>query len=567
MTGPRLRKGVAFAAALAAAGTMLVACGDDEGSSIDYLIDGRVSTYNTSTRDGYAEGALMALTRVLPGFSFIGPDGQIVADRDVGTATLTETAPMTVRYDFNRDAVYSDGKPMVCDDLVLAATALGGKVRGFDAATNAGYRDIEKVDCTPGAKTATVTFDKDSAFTQWNALFGAGTLLPAHVVGRLAGVGDVVGTLNGKDKAAIAKVAKAWSTGFAMAPGDEIDPETFVASGPYRVESYSTEHGLRLVANDKWWGQTPVLGDVTVWPLGTDGDKAVDEGVVDVVDTADIATADTMMGREAAPTDTDRSSARDTSPLAVTNLVFARKGVAADLKVRQALATCMPRDRLARDHGSNGIVWSLHSASPADALGSALNVQFGRRYPRTNVARARAILAQRTADDNGSRAKPVIRIGYPAGNTTAASVVKTIADACVGAGITVKDVSTPDFSVAALGTDADAAVMAGDTFAAAGTASGIPAVYAMYPGDPLNLSGFRDGGVGKAITGLAATTSDSARLPFLRTIDTQAWDDLPSIPLFGAVRAREASDAVKRMVPGMGRSGTGWNMDRWGVVG
>ena len=586
MIGPRLRRVAAFAATLAAAGTILVACGDDEESSIDYLIDARVSDYNVNTRDGYAGGALMALTRVLPGFSLIGPDGQIVADRDVGTATLTETSPMTVRYDFNPDAVYSDGKPMVCDDLVLAATALGGRVRGFDAATNAGYRDIDKVDCTPGAKTATVTFDKDSEFREWRGLFGAGTLLPAHVVGRIAGVPDVVGTLNGKNSAAIAKIAKAWNTGFAIAPGDEIDPETFVASGPYRVEGYSTDRGLRLVANDKWWGQKPVLGDVTVWPLGTDGKTAVDDGVVDVADTADLSLADTVAGRDpqgqggdtqggdaqegdardGEGAETDRSAARDIAPLAVTNLVFADTGVTADLKVRQALATCMPRDRLAREHGSNGIVWSLHSASPADTLGPSLNVQFGRRYPRSNVARARTLLEQRVADENGRRAKPVIRIGYPAGSATSAAVVKTIADACVGAGITVKDASSPDLSVAGLGKKVDALLMSGDTFAAAGTSSGIPALYTLYPGDPLNLSGYRNAEVGKAITGLSETASDSARLPLLRTIDTQAWDQLPTIPLYGSVRGRDASAAVQRMVPGMGRSGTGWNMDRWGMT-
>ncbi|MCF8604543.1 ABC transporter substrate-binding protein [Gordonia sp. HY442] len=568
MSGSRLRRVAALAAALAAAGTMLVACGDDEkGSSIDYLIDARVSDYNVNTPDGYAEGGLMALTRVLPGFSFIGPDGQIVADRDIGTATLTETSPMTVRYDFNRDAVYSDGRPMVCDDLVLAATALGGKARGFDAATQAGYRDIDKVDCKPGAKTATVTFDKDSSYREWRALFGAGTLLPAHVVGRLAGVSDVVGTLNGKNQRAIAKIADQWNTGFALKPGDEIDPEKFVASGPYRVESYSTDRGLRLVANEKWWGQKPVLGDVTVWPLGTDGAKAVDDGVVDVADTADVAEADKVAGNEAAPTDTDRSAARDVPPLAVTNLVFARTGIGSDVKVRQALATCMPRSRLARDHGSNGIVWSLRSAGPADSLGPSLNVQFGRRYPRSNVARARTLLEERNSSESGGNAKPVVRIGYPAGSKTSAAVVKAIADACGPAGLTVKDVSSPDFSVTQLGKGADALLSSGDTFAASGTASGIPAVYALYPGDPLNLSGYRDGAVGKAITGLSETASDSARLPLLRTIDTQAWDQLPTIPLYGAVRGREAAGAVQRVVPGMGRSGTGWNMDRWGVTG
>ncbi|GEE02686.1 putative lipoprotein [Gordonia spumicola] len=562
MIGPRLRRVAALTAALAAAGTLLVACGDDEKSSVDYLVDARVRSLNVNTRDGYADGALMALTRVLPGFSYIGPQGQTVADRDIGTATLQESSPMTVRYEFSADAVYSDGHAMTCDDLLLAATAMGGRVAGFDAATHAGYQDIDKVDCAPGARSATVTFRQGASYGDWAGLFGAGTLLPAHVVGRIAGVADVHGAITGKDAKALGKIADAWNTGFALAPGREVDKDTILSSGPYRVESYSTDEGLRLVANDKWWGGRPALGDVTVWTAGTNGAGALADGRVDVVDSADLSAADTLAGRAAV---TDRGSARDAAPLSVTSLVFAGRGVVADALVRRALASCMPRNQLARAHGANGIVWNLRSAAPADTLGPSLNVQFGRRYPRSDAARARALLDQRPIDTNGRRPKPVIRIGYPAGSTVDKAVVDAVAASCVGAGITVRDVSSPDFSVAALGKDADAVLMSGDTFAASGSASGVPALYALYPGDPLNLSGFRDVTVRNAVNDIVATTSDSARLPLLRTIDTQAWDQLPSIPLFGTVRGREYT-GVSRVVPGLGRSGTGWNMDRWGAA-
>ncbi|GAC79533.1 peptide/nickel transport system substrate-binding protein [Gordonia malaquae] len=561
MIGPRLRRVAALTATLAAAGSLLVACGDDEQSSVDYLVDARVRSLNVNTRDGYADGALMALTRVLPGFSYVGPQGQTVADRDVGTATVQESTPLTVRYEFTDGAVYSDGHAMSCDDLLLAATAMGGKVKGFDASTNAGYRNIDKVDCKPGARTATVTFASGFTFGDWSSLFGAGSLLPAHVVGRLAGVPDVVGAINRKDSKALAKIATAWNTGFGLKPGGEIDPTTILSSGPYRLESYTTGKGLRLVANDKWWGRKPALGDVTVWPRGTDGAAALADGRVEVVDSGDLSASDALAGRETPIT--DRGSARDIAPVSVTNLVFARTGVASDILVRRALASCMPRNQLARAHGSNGLVWNLRSAAPADTLGPSLNAQFGRRYPRSDVARARGLLEQRPVDANGRRAKPVIRIGYPAGSTVDKAIVDTIAQSCVKAGITVRDASSPDFSVSSLGSTVDAVILSGDTFAASGTTSGVPAVFALYPGDPLNLSGFRDGTVRTSINELVATSSDSGRLPLLRSIETAAWDQLPSIPLFGTVRGRESS-GVSNVVVGLGRSGTGWNMDRWG---
>ncbi len=561
MIGPRLRRVAALTAALAAAGTLLVACGDDDRSSVDYLVDARVRSYNANTRDGYADGALMALTRVLPGFSYIGPQGQTVADRDVGTATVVESAPLTVRYDFAPKAVYSDGHKMTCDDLLLAATAMGGEVKGFDAATDAGYSDIDRVDCTPDARSATVTFKKGVVFNDWAGLFGAGTLLPAHVVGRIAGVDDVAGAITRRDAKALAKIAAAWNTGFRLAPDTDVDQQKILSSGPYRIESYTKSGGLRLIANDKWWGQRPVLGDVTIWPSGTDGAAALDDGRVDVVDTDDQSVSDKIAGRETPVA--DRGAARDPAPLSVTSLVFSRKGVTSDILVRQALAACTPRNQLARSHGANGIVWNLRSAAPADTLGPSLNVQYGRRYPRADVARARALLGQRPVDANGRRPKPTVRIGYPAGSTIAKAVVETISRSCAAAGLTVRDVSSPDFSVSALGGDADAVLLAGDTFAAAGTGSGVPAIYSLYPGDPLNLSSFRDPAVRSAIDELAGAATDSARLPLLRTIETSAWDQLPSIPLFGTVRGRESS-GVGHVVPGLGRSGTGWNMDRWG---
>ncbi|WP_132993492.1 ABC transporter substrate-binding protein [Gordonia zhaorongruii] len=562
MIGPRLRRVAALAATLAAAGTVMVACGgeEEEHSSIDYLTDARVASYNANTPDGYANGSLMALTRVLPGFSFIGPDGQIVADRDIGSATLQEDSPQTVEYAFNPAAVYSDGHKMTCDDLLLAATALGGEHRQFDAASNAGYQDIKTVDCAPGSRTATVTFERGKTYENWRGLFGAGTLLPAHVVGRLAGVSNVGNAIRTNDRAAIAKIAKAWNTGFAMKPGEAIDPKVFVSAGPYRIRDFTAEKGLRLVSNDKWWGQEPTLGDATIWTRGTDGDTALKDGVVDVVDSDDLAAADKVAGRESPAPGADRGAARDPASLSVTSLVFSRKGAVSDLKVRQALASCMPRNELARAHGANGVVWSMRSVAPADSLGPSLNVQYGRRYPRSDLGRARNLLEDRENTDR----KPMVRIGYPAGSEADAAVVKTIADTCARAGVSVRDVSTPDFSVTSLGKKADAVLMAGDTFAAAGTASGFPSAYSLSAGDPLNLSDFPNRSVREAIADLASSSRDSGRLPLLRTIDTAAWDELPTIPLYGTVRGREASGAVTHAVPGLGRSGTGWNMDRWG---
>lgn len=543
----------------------LSACGDSGRDQIDYLIDARVGSYNVNTVDGYASGAVMALARVLPGFSYLGPDGQVVADRDIGTVTVEEGPSLTLAYTFADAAQWSDGAPMVCDDLVLAATAMSGRTPGFAAATDAGYRDIARIDCTAGEKTAVVTFARGRDYVQWAALFGVGSLLPAHVVARKAAVDDVVGAFADGDRAAIGRIAEVWNAGFTLTPGQPVPAEDFPSAGPYRLSEYTVDGGLKLVANDKWWGEAPATGNITVWPRGTDAGKAVDDGRIEVADTADLNTGDRVQGRATSEYDgtENRAAERDPRPLSVTQLVLAGRGTAADRLVRQAFATCVPRDALARRFGANGLVWSLRTVSPADSLGSALNAQFARRYPRADVRRARALLEQRPAGEDGRRAPVTLRLGYVSPDPVAQAVAQQIIDTCGSAGLTVTDASSAELTPGALGRDVDVLLTNGATgIAAAGVASGFPDAYQLFGGDPLNISGFRNPQASGAINDLSLTTSDSARLPLVRTAETAAWSALTSIPLYGTVRAREHT-GVAQVVPGLARTGTGWNMDRW----
>src|SRR5206468_1938583 len=116
----------------------------------------------------------------------------------------------TVQYRLNADGVYSDGVPTSCDDLVLAWAARSGRYaksvdRGqvplFDAASTAGYADIERVDCQPGSKDATVVFRADHHYLPWRNLFTAGQLMPAHVAARVANVPNVVTAVQSGDQA------------------------------------------------------------------------------------------------------------------------------------------------------------------------------------------------------------------------------------------------------------------------------------------------------------------------------------------------------------------------------
>ncbi|MFZ2237995.1 MAG: ABC transporter substrate-binding protein, partial [Gordonia amarae] len=98
--------------AVTGAGLVTACSKDDRPPTIDYIVDAGLTTYNANTVSGNADGALMALTRVLPGFSLLGDQGQVMPDRDVGTVTAISQAPLTLRYTFTPEAVFSDGTPL-----------------------------------------------------------------------------------------------------------------------------------------------------------------------------------------------------------------------------------------------------------------------------------------------------------------------------------------------------------------------------------------------------------------------------------------------------------------------
>jgi len=178
------RTGAAAVAAAVAAGA-LAGCtsAEDKVPSIGYAIDNTVGTYNANTVDGATSGARQAFPRVQTGFSYLGPEGKSLADNDIGGVSTVPADVLTVAYTIAPQAVYSDGVPMTCDDLVLTWAANSGRfveeddVPLFDAASSAGYADIERVDCAPGSKTATVVYEPGRSYQEWRSLFGATELL------------------------------------------------------------------------------------------------------------------------------------------------------------------------------------------------------------------------------------------------------------------------------------------------------------------------------------------------------------------------------------------------------
>src|ERR1700761_4416142 len=192
----RVRGAAAAITAALACAMGVAACAGSPAKDIAYAVDGTLTTYNTNTVAGAASGGPQAFARVLTGFNYHGPDGQIVGDHDFGSIAVVGRAPLVLDYVINDKAVYSDGKPVTCDDMVLAWASQSGRFPGFDAANQAGYREIASVDCAPGQKRARVSFAPDRALVDFGQLFAATSMMPSHVLSDELGLDVTSAILN-----------------------------------------------------------------------------------------------------------------------------------------------------------------------------------------------------------------------------------------------------------------------------------------------------------------------------------------------------------------------------------
>jgi peptide/nickel transport system substrate-binding protein len=542
-------RGVAVLAAVASlVGVLGVSgCAGGPAGEINYAVDGTLLTYNTTTVVGAASAGPQAFARVLTGFNYHGPEGQIVGDRDFGTISVVGRAPLVLDYVISDDAVYSDGKPVTCDDMVLAWAAQSGRFPGFDAASRAGYGDVAGVDCAPGQKKARVSFAQDRGFVDFGQLFAATTMMPSHVIADELGAGDgaVTTALAAGDLPTIGRIAQLWNTIWNLTP--DLDLKRFPSSGPYKLSSVSDDGAVVLVANDKWWGTKPVTEKITVWPRGADVQERLNAGDYDVVDIA--------AGSSGSLTHSDDYVRTDNPSAGIEQLIFAPSGPLLDPAARRAVALCTPRDQIAQN-AEVPIANSRLNPTAEDSITAAESAAERGQYSTSNPAAAR---------DAIGGVPLVVRVGYQSPNARLAATVGAIARACAPAGITVADAASDSIGPQAL-RDNQIDVLLASTGGAAGsgsTGSSAMDAYDLYSGNGNNLSGYANEQVDGVIGALAVTSDPKELARLLGQGAPVLWGDMPTLPLYRQQRTLLVSKKMTAVDANPTRWGAGWNMDRW----
>jgi len=533
---------VVVSTVLAASG--LTSCADAGVDQVNYAVDGILSSYNTNTVNGAASAGPQAFARVLTGFGLHGPDGQALADRDFGMVSVVGREPMVLDYQISDSAVYSDGKPVTCDDMVLAWAAQSGRFPGFDAASQAGYLDIAGIECQSGEKKARVTYFPNRGVADYAQLFGATAMMPSHVIGAALGL-DVNAALQSGDPPAVARIADAWNTTWNFT-GD-IDLTKFPSSGPYKIQSVSPDGSIQLIANDRWWGAKPLTNRVTVWPRGVDVQDRINNGSFHVVDVA--------TGSSGTLTTPDGYRRTEIPSGGIEQLIFAAGGPLSAAPVRRAMALCTPRDVIAANAETPIVNARLNPVSDDAFSGVEATAEAG-QFSIANPDAARAAIGGQPL---------TVRVGYQAPNPRLAAALAAITKSCAAAGITVQDATSGDTGPQTL-RDGQIDVLLASTGGAAGsgsTGSSALDAYALHTGNGNNLSAYSNPQIDGIISALAVTTDPKEQIRLLADASPILWGDVPTLPLYRQQRTVIASAKMFAVEANPTRWGAGWNMDRW----
>lgn len=543
--GRRRAAAVAVAAVVGlVAPSVLAACSGTPADQVNYAVDGMLVTYNTNTVSGAASAGPQAFARVLTGFNFHGPDGQVLADHDFGSVSVVGRDPLVLDYQIADNAVYSDGKPVTCDDMVLAWAAQSGRFPAFDAASRAGYLDIDTIDCQPGQKKARVTYFPGRAITDYLQLFTATSMMPSHVLGDVLGI-DITRTIQGGDPVAIDRIAQAWNTTWDLKPG--VDLKRFPSSGPYKIDSVLPEGAVVLTANDRWWGAKPITKRITVWPRGVDVQDRINNGTFQVVDVA--------TGSSGTLTTPDGYDRHESPSGGIEQLIFAPDGPLAATPARRAVALCTPRDLIALNAESPISNARLNPASD-DALSAIEGLATGAQFGPANPDAARDALGGQPL---------TVRIGYQAPNPRLAATVGAITKSCAGAGVTIVDATSDSAGPQAL-REGRLDVLLASTGGATGsgsTGSSALDAYALFAGNGNNLPRYANPQIDGIISALAITADSKEQARLLGDSSPILWGDMPTLPLYRQQRTVLASKKMYAVEGNPTKWGAGWNMDRW----
>ncbi|MEV0674878.1 ABC transporter substrate-binding protein, partial [Actinosynnema sp. NPDC050436] len=391
------------------------------------------------------------ITDLIDGKFVIKIDGDLME-----SIKVTSTDPQVIEWKVNKAAVWSDGKPIDCDDFYLKWLAATSKatVKGEDGSeatifdtSPTGYENIEKLECSDDDKTITTSFFKDKPFADYRALFsqpGGDSLLPAHVLEEKTGVADITKVLPAQNDETVKKVAEFYTKGWLG-----FDASVALSGGPYLIESSDLKDQTVVVRNPKWWGEKPSAAKV-VLKTNTDAQSAAQQlqnkEVVVIAPQAEAAVAQQLRGDSAFAVYAAGGQTYEHVDFNMARPLFKN-----NKELRLAVAQCFDRDdlveKLVKDVDEN--------AKPLGSFTFMPN-EVGYEDHYTDLGKGDVAASKKTLEDAGWKqggdgifTKGEYRASFKLGHKTVqrrADTVRILQDKCRQAGIEIVDDQAADFN-------------------------------------------------------------------------------------------------------------------------
>jgi len=531
--------------------------------TLTYAHEQEFLSYNNNTAAQASVANSVVLNQVLRGFWYSGPAGDEVPDTEFGTFKRESSSPLTVRYTFNPKAKWSDGNPIDCDDAVLAWAAnsgrwptgkrdpdTGAKLTAFSSSRPGALANVEAPKCADGDRSFTVTYD--TVYADWPSLFGAGTILPAHVVEKESGVRDVIAAVKADKTKTMIKVGDIYDSLWVSKPG-QYKTEVSPSAGPYQVSDWKAGQSITLKPNPQWWGRPPKAATVVIRFIAQDQQvAALKAGTVQVIDPQPTTELLAQLKQ-----DGDQMKVTTHDSFTWEHLDFNFDGRFKSKALRSAFAKCVPRqqivDNLIKPQNPDAQVLQSRFELPFQPGYSDLTDLGGQDYTTVDIAGAKKILQAQ------GKVGMKVKIAYATPNPRRKAEVDLIRDLCDQAGFKVVDGGTTSFFGGALARgEFDVAIFAW---------TGSPLLtqgYATYlTNGAQNNGGYSNARVDQLLKQLYSELDPANQKRLLSELDSTLWSDLATIPLFAFPALAATAANVEGVTYNPSAAGITYNVNEW----
>jgi len=537
-------------------------------TTIKYAYEQEFGSYNNNTADQNASKNAVVLNEVLRGFWQYAPNGTVAPDTEFGTYEKTSDNPLTVKYTINPKAVWSDGVPIDCADMVLAWAANsnafptgkkntdGTPAYAFSTAGSTGWSQANMPQCNKGDKTMTLTYK--TPFADWNSLYANGQILPAHIVEKESGVPDIIAAVKSKDIAALTKAGNFYNTGWIFKAG-QFKSDISPSAGPYQISSWQAGQSLTLTANPKWWGTPPKSKTIIFRFISQDQQaQALQNGEVQVMDPQPNPE---LLGQLKNIGNSINVENHDQFTFEHYDFNFRAGNPFTDIKVRQAFAKCLPRativNNLIKPQNPNAVVMdSLYALPFQPNYQDFVSSNGSSAFSQTDIPGAKQLLSQ--AGKTGLQ----VRIGYQTPNPRRTQEVALVRDSCGQAGFKIVDAGQSDFFGNGLANgNWDVALFA---WAGSAVVTGNSSTYVTGGGN--NNGKYSNPQVDKLTNELNSTLDSATQKGLQAQLDKIVFtQDLASIPVFAFPAVLAYDKKVQGIQFNASQSDITYNASKWSL--